>query len=104
MDLLHCVSQLDPAHRPCLLLQLDCASATPLTPELIDPKHVRHIVVSPRYRAQRTAHLLFENAQPPDCAWTTDPDVSEWDYGAYEGMLTKDIRKEHPGWEIWKDG
>ncbi|BEI85206.1 hypothetical protein CcaverHIS002_0506070 [Cutaneotrichosporon cavernicola] len=32
------------------------------------------------------------------------PDIAEWDYGAYEGMLTKDIRKERPGWEIWRDG
>lgn len=28
----------------------------------------------------------------------------EWDYGAYEGMLTGDIRKLHPGWDIWTEG
>lgn len=73
-------------------------------PELIDPAHVRHIVVSPRQRAQITSKLLFENNVPPECSWTTDPDVAEWDYGAYEGMLTKDIRKIQPGWDIWRDG
>lgn len=35
---------------------------------------------------------------------TTQQDVAEWDYGKYEGMLTKDIRKEHPGWDIWTEG
>lgn len=73
-------------------------------PELIDPAHVRHIIVSPRQRAQVTSKLLFENNPPSDCSWVTDPEVAEWDYGAYEGMLTKDIRKLHPGWEIWRDG
>ncbi|BEI93032.1 uncharacterized protein CcaverHIS019_0506600 [Cutaneotrichosporon cavernicola] len=72
--------------------------------KLIDPAHVRHIIVSPRARAQVTSRLLFENDMPPDCSWSTEPDIAEWDYGAYEGMLTKDIRKERPGWEIWRDG
>ena len=35
---------------------------------------------------------------------TTEPEVGEWDYGAYEGKLTKDIRKEKPNWDIWTDG
>jgi probable phosphoglycerate mutase len=35
---------------------------------------------------------------------TTEAEVAEWDYGAYEGMLTKDIRKNKPDWEIWTDG
>jgi len=65
---------------------------------------VRHIFVSPRKRAQRTAQLLFGDNPPPKCAITTEPDVAEWDYGKYEGMLTKDIRKEKPDWNIWDDG
>lgn len=71
---------------------------------LIDPAHVRHVVVSPRSRAQATAKLLFEGNMPPECSWETDPDIAEWDYGAYEGMLSKDIRRQQPGWEIWHDG
>lgn len=38
------------------------------------------------------------------CNIITDPDVAEWDYGAYEGMLSKDIKKERPNWSIWDDG
>lgn len=32
------------------------------------------------------------------------PDLQEWDYGAYEGRTTADVRLERPGWTIWEDG
>lgn len=47
---------------------------------------------------------LFGDSLPEKCAMTTEQEVAEWDYGKYEGMLTKDIRKEHPGWDIWTEG
>ncbi|GFZ47342.1 hypothetical protein JCM24511_05085 [Saitozyma sp. JCM 24511] len=72
--------------------------------KLIDPAAVRHVFISPRKRAQRTAELLFGANPLPKCYMTTEPEVAEWDYGAYEGMLTKDIRKDRPDWEIWTDG
>ena len=28
----------------------------------------------------------------------------EWDYGEYEGITTKEIRAERPGWFLWRDG
>ena len=28
----------------------------------------------------------------------------EWDYGAYEGRTTTEIREERPGWTLWHDG
>ena len=28
----------------------------------------------------------------------------EWDYGAYEGRTTAEIREERPGWTLWQDG
>jgi probable phosphoglycerate mutase len=28
----------------------------------------------------------------------------EWDYGAYEGRTTAEIRSERPGWSLWRDG
>lgn len=28
----------------------------------------------------------------------------EWEYGAYEGRTTIDVRKERPGWSLWRDG
>jgi len=31
-------------------------------------------------------------------------DVLEWDYGAYEGRRTVEIRAERPGWSLWEDG
>ena len=54
---------------------------------------------SPLQRARRTAELagFGESAQP-------DPDLVEWDYGAYEGRRTADIRAERPGWRLLKDG
>ena len=33
-----------------------------------------------------------------------DPDLVEWDYGRFEGMLTKNILKQQPGWELFRDG
>lgn len=31
-------------------------------------------------------------------------DLAEWDYGAYEGVTTKDILAERPGWQLFRDG
>jgi len=57
------------------------------------------VFTSPRQRARRTCELvgLGANAQ-------VEPDLAEWDYGAYEGKLSADIRKERPDWNIFRDG
>jgi len=31
-------------------------------------------------------------------------DLQEWDYGAYEGVTTKEILAERPGWQLFRDG
>ncbi len=31
-------------------------------------------------------------------------DLAEWDYGAYEGVTTKEILAERPGWQLFRDG
>ena len=31
-------------------------------------------------------------------------ELQEWDYGAYEGRTTAEIRAERPGWLLWTDG
>lgn len=31
-------------------------------------------------------------------------DLVEWDYGAYEGRTTAEIRRERPGWTVWTGG
>lgn len=33
-----------------------------------------------------------------------DPDLCEWDYGAYEGITTPEIRETVPGWTVWTHG
>ena len=57
------------------------------------------VLTSPLQRARRTAELagFGKSAQ-------VDADLTEWDYGAYEGRRTEDIRAERPGWRLFKDG
>ena len=54
---------------------------------------------SPSRRAQRTCTLvgLSQGAE-------IEPDLAEWNYGDYEGGCTVDIRKNHPDWNIFRDG
>jgi len=54
------------------------------------------VVSSPLARALETARLsgLGDLVE-------TDDDLREWDYGAYEGRTSADIRTEVPGWSIW---
>jgi probable phosphoglycerate mutase len=33
-----------------------------------------------------------------------DPDLVEWDYGRFEGKLTRQVLKERPDWEMFRDG
>jgi probable phosphoglycerate mutase len=56
-------------------------------------------LVSPYKRALETCHLAGFGS----LAETTE-DLSEWDYGSYEGRTTRDIRGERPGWSLWTDG
>lgn len=53
------------------------------------------VLCSPLSRARRTAEL----AGLTDLNLTAD--LMEWDYGAFEGRTTDDIRRELPGWTIW---
>lgn len=50
---------------------------------------------SPRQRAVRTAELAGLTGA------VIDADLAEWDYGAYEGLTTPQIRESAPGWTIW---
>jgi probable phosphoglycerate mutase len=52
-------------------------------------------LTSPLKRASRTAEL----AGLTDVV--ADPDLSEWDYGDFEGLTTPEIRQRIPGWSIW---
>ena len=57
------------------------------------------VFTSPLSRAAETCRLagLGEGAQRRDA-------LLEWDYGAYEGMTTLEIRQQQPGWLLWRDG
>lgn len=57
------------------------------------------VLTSPLGRARETCALagFGERAEPTD-------DLLEWDYGAYEGRRTEDIRTERPGWSLFADG
>jgi broad specificity phosphatase PhoE len=57
------------------------------------------VLVSPLRRARETCELAGLGGQA-----SPDPDTREWDYGAYEGRTSEEIRAERPGWTIWRDG
>ena len=54
---------------------------------------------SPLVRARETCELAGFGDRAE-----IDPDLLEWDYGDYEGRTTADIRKERPGWNLFRDG
>lgn len=58
-----------------------------------------HVFTSPRQRARQTCELSGWAA----CAHI-DSDLSEWDYGDYEGRRSDEIHAERPGWDIFTDG
>jgi broad specificity phosphatase PhoE len=58
-----------------------------------------HVLTSPQQRARRTCELAGLGS-----AAIVEPDLAEWDYGNYEGRRSVDIRKERPGWNIFRDG
>jgi len=58
-----------------------------------------HVLASPLQRARRTCELAGLGAVA-----TLDPDLLEWDYGNYEGQTLAQIHREHPEWELFRDG
>ncbi len=76
----------------------------PLTPEgeqkaraagrLLHGHKFALVLSSPMQRARETARLAGFEPEVID-------DLREWDYGAYEGRTTQEIRKDAPGWTIW---
>jgi probable phosphoglycerate mutase len=67
-----------------------------LAPRLAD-RSFALVLASPLARAQETARLA--GLQPE-----LEPDLMEWDYGAYEGITTPEVRVERPDWWLWTDG
>ncbi|WP_109471281.1 histidine phosphatase family protein [Ornithinimicrobium cavernae] len=60
---------------------------------------ITHVRSSPLQRAHRTAQLAGLEVD------TIDPDLLEWDYGAYEGLSTAQVRAETgTSWSVWTHG
>jgi broad specificity phosphatase PhoE len=56
------------------------------------------VISSPRKRALITAELAGLKVDE------VSPLLAEWDYGAYEGLTTPEIRETVPDWLIWTHG
>jgi probable phosphoglycerate mutase len=74
------------------------AAARALAPRLAGLS-VSAVWSSPSQRAHNTCRLagFGEGA-------AIKPDLAEWDYGAYEGITTKEILARRPGWRLFRDG
>ena len=57
------------------------------------------VFTSPLQRARRTCDLAGFASKAE-----IDADLVEWNYGAYEGRRTAEIRKERPDWQLFRDG
>ena len=57
------------------------------------------VLTSPLRRAVRTCELAGFGS-----AAQIDPDLVEWNYGAYEGRTSAEIHVERPDWELFRDG
>jgi broad specificity phosphatase PhoE len=57
------------------------------------------VLTSPLQRALRTCELAGFGT-----AAEVEPDLVEWNYGAYEGRTSADIRAERPDWQLFRDG
>jgi probable phosphoglycerate mutase len=57
------------------------------------------VFVSPMQRARETCALAGL-----DGSAVVDPDLVEWNYGAYEGLTPKQVHEKAPGWVVFRDG
>jgi probable phosphoglycerate mutase len=57
------------------------------------------VLSSPLQRALETCQLSGYGDHA-----VLDGDLVEWDYGDYEGLTTEQIRRDRPGWDLFRDG
>ena len=57
------------------------------------------VLSSPLQRARKTCELAgFRKVAQ------VDRDLVEWNYGDYEGQTSAQILRDHPGWQLFRDG
>jgi probable phosphoglycerate mutase len=80
------------------LTEHGCDEARRLRP-LLSGSDYPLVLSSPLERARTTCELagLGQRMQ-------IDPDLLEWNYGAYEGLTPAEIERTAPGWMIFTDG
>ena len=64
--------------------------------QLLGGKSFSLVLTSPLSRARETCRLAGYADQAQ-----IEPELSEWDYGVFEGRKTSEIRAEIPAWSIW---
>jgi broad specificity phosphatase PhoE len=57
------------------------------------------VFTSPLQRVAKTCELAGFGSVAE-----VDADLIEWDYGSLEGTVTSDVLRDHPGWELFRDG
>ena len=57
------------------------------------------VLTSPLQRAVRTCALAGFGSEA-----NIEPDLVEWNYGAYEGRTSAEIHADRPDWELFRDG
>jgi probable phosphoglycerate mutase len=78
--------------------EAEARAAGPLLRAMAGPPFAA-VLVSPLQRARRTAELAGLGDQARVC-----DDLMEWNYGAYEGITTAEIRRSVPDWTVWSHG
>ncbi|HVE39259.1 MAG TPA: histidine phosphatase family protein [Planctomycetota bacterium] len=57
------------------------------------------VLTSPLQRARKTCELAGFGAAAEQV-----PDLMEWNYGAYDGLTSGEIRAKRPDWHLFRDG
>lgn len=57
------------------------------------------VFTSPLQRASKTCRLAGFGSVAE-----TDPDLTEWNYGKYEGLTSAQILQQNPDWDLFRDG
>lgn len=60
---------------------------------------VAAVMVSPLLRVRQTCELAGFGSDAHVRA-----ELTEWNYGRYEGLMTEQVHRQAPDWNLWRDG